>query len=215
MISFYKRWRRFWANRKGPGSFDIKYKRKELIASEKPLKTTTGEVFNPINIIDTLPWHPKRKWRNRDLSDINNVVFHQSMSGGSTTGINKYHINPNHISSRGIPHIAYHFSIEKNGTVFQCNELSSITWHTKGDNFNGIGVLVLGDFEGPGHYASDIPTKAQKKSMLKIMLYLYNLDDISISADSFFPHSKYGKKACPGNMLTVLLEDYKIKLYKE
>ena len=102
------------------------------------------------NRISDLEWHPKRRWSERRLSSIQKIIIHQELGEGTVEEVNAYHIGPNHISPQGCPHFCYHYGIEKSGEIVQANELSSVTWHTSGHNKESVGIMVAGNFEGPG-----------------------------------------------------------------
>ncbi len=91
------------------------------------------------NLINILPWHQKRRWSMRDANSIKKIIIHQELSDGTIEEVNGYHIGlDNHISAKGCPHFCYHYGIrggkEHDGQIIQANELSHITWHTKGQN---------------------------------------------------------------------------------
>jgi hypothetical protein len=96
------------------------------------------------NQITTLPWHPFRRWSVRELTGINRIIIHQELGDGSVEDVNQYHIQPNHISPKGCPHFCYHYGIDKIGEIIQSNDLRNITWHTKGQNEVGIGIMLVG-----------------------------------------------------------------------
>ena len=161
------------------------------------------------NQIDTLKWHPGRRWSTRDLTRINKIIIHQEMADGNVEIVNKYHIRPNHISPLGCPHFCYHYGIEKTGEIIQANELNHITWHTTGQNDAGIGIMLAGNFAGPGHEKNTVkPSKAQ----------LYSLDELSnnlleafgLSSLDLFGHYHFGKTACPGYVIQDWIEKRRI-----
>lgn len=163
------------------------------------------------DISDELLWHVSKTWKQRTIDQINKVVIHQSMSSGTTSGINHYHVTPsenNHLSKTGCPHIAYHFTIESDGQIYKCNSLTDIVWHTKGQNTSGIGICVLGDFDGTGHITGNKPTDAQLDSCKWLMEYL--LKTYQISRMQFSGHSDHGKPACPGIELDELKRDFRV-----
>ena len=163
------------------------------------------------NVIKTLPRHPERTWSKRDRYGVNKIIVHQSLSDSTTNGVNNYHINPNHISPRGLPHIAYHYSIEKDGTIFWCNLIEEALAHTKGQNFSGVGVMLNGNFSGTGYQGKQDPTDEQLAALEFLLDYLvdFELADIGLSTDDVFGHSAFGKPACPGFIIDERLEEYR------
>ena len=150
-----------------------------------------------LNQINTLPWHSVRRWSVRDLTGINRIIIHQELGEANVEAVNRYHLKPNHISKRGCPHFCYHYGIEKTGEIIQANELYHITWHTTGQNDTGIGIMLAGDFSGPGHEAgTSEPTPEQMQSLGELGDYL--MKAFSLSNLDIYGHYHFGKPACPG-----------------
>lgn len=163
-----------------------------------------------IDISDTLKVGPG-KFGSRQEKIINKVIVHQSLSDADTIAINRYHISPNnHIKSGGCPKICYHYTIEKDGTIYKVNSESSIVWHCAGQNLNSIGICVLGDFDAIEYTGKNgSPTKKQFKSLellLNNLVSKYNLEKINT-------HSNFGKPSCPGYDIEDYIEKYNNKIY--
>ena len=150
------------------------------------------------NLIEQLPWHPNRRWSKRSLNRIDKIIVHQELGEGTVEQVNNYHITaPNHISSKGCPHICYHYCIRKDGEVVQANDLSSITWHCKGENSTAIGIMLVGNFNGPGYsLGTSEPTEAQKTSLKGLVDHL--LSGFSLTKQDVYGHYHFGKPECPG-----------------
>ena len=157
------------------------------------------------NMISTLPWHPTRRWGVRQVTVINKIVVHQELGEADVEAVNNYHIKPNHISSKGCPHLCYHFAIRKNGEIIQANELSSITWHCKGQNTQAVGIMMVGNFDGPGY---DMGTSEPNKEQIKALDFLidYLLKSLKLDNQDIYGHYHYGKPACPGHKLQDYVE---------
>jgi len=108
----------------------------------------------------------------------------------------------NHISSRGAPGVCYHDYIRGDGQVFRCNDYESITWHTKGWNRAGVGVVLA--FQGQ---TGQIPPSPQFSALIqhvaKLCLYL-KVSPVNVKGHReslAIPGGKGPvryKKACPG-----------------
>jgi len=170
--------------------------------------------MNIINLTAVLPWNPKRQWGTRELSRINKIIVHQELGEGTIEQVNRYHIKPNHISPKGCPHFCYHYGIRKNGEVIQANELSQITWHTKGQNGVAIGIMLVGNFAGPGHsVGTSEPTTEQLKSLDELVSYLKK--SFNLSNQEVFGHYHFGKPACPGTIVQEWIENYRNNITAE
>ena len=149
------------------------------------------------NQIATLPWNKHLRWSPRKLTRIDRIIIHQELGDAPVAAVNNYHINPNHISPRGCPHFCYHYGIEKSGEIIQANILTDVTWHTTGQNTTGIGIMLVGNFSGPGHETSNpAPSTEQFTALTELCEYL--LQAFALDWNHVYGHCDFGKKACPG-----------------
>ena len=153
------------------------------------------------DVREVWPWNPRRgKWDKRDLARINKIVLHQELGEGSGLVVHTYHTSKDcHISPGiGTPRICYHFVIEKNGTIYWCNDLEDVVWHTKGQNLSGVGIMLVGDFDGKDHSGESVPTIEQEQSFYELVDML--IDDLDLLHTEIYGHCDFGKPACPGNI---------------
>ena len=163
--------------------------------------------MSTLEIVDLrgqLPWHRNRpRWPgHRSIESIDKVILHQSLGHADTSGnrdvfgINRYHITPgNHISKRGCPHICYHYCLDDDGSIYLCNDLTDVVWHCKGWNTHSIGIMLVGDFAGPGHQGGE-PTVEQEQAFFVLAEHL--VETLGLEVDVFAGHADFGKAACPG-----------------
>lgn len=157
------------------------------------------------NQIESLRWHPIRRWAQRKLTIIDKIIIHQELGNANIEAVNNYHIYPNHISQKGCPHFCYHYGIENNGEIILANDLKHITWHTKGQNECGIGIMLVGNFAGPDHEVNTtVPTEDQIKSLDALCDYL--ISAFGLSNKDIYGHCHFGKPACPGYVLEKWIE---------
>ena len=145
------------------------------------------------------------------MDDIDRIVVHQELGMGSVSDVNRYHITPgdnNHLSKKGAPHFAYHFGIERDGQVIQANRLDDITWHTRGQNSRGIGIMLVGDFTGPGHAGVVSPKPVQLLNLQDLVMLLVNFLP-NVTTANLFGHIDFGKPACPGTEVMGALQHIK------
>lgn len=155
-----------------------------------------------INKRQQLPWHSYKRWGQRDVKNIDKIIIHQELGNASVDAVNSYHISDNnHVSDTGCPHFCYHYGIEKDGDIIIANNQSDITWHTKGQNETGIGIMLVGEFKKPGHYnrGDEAPTDAQMKALHYLVTWLQG--QLLIPANNVFGHCHFGKPACPGEFV--------------
>ncbi len=158
-----------------------------------------------VDIRTKLPKHPFRRWKKR--FEVDTIVVH------CTAGSNqdpwetaKYHVAPgkeNHLSKDGAPGLAYHDFINKDGTVYRCNNYTDITWHAGLYNTRSVGVVLA--YLGK----KDPPPSEQLLSLEEHLTYLcicFHLSPSSIIGHREVPGmytivgkgSKRFKKKCPG-----------------
>lgn len=159
-----------------------------------------------------LPPNPRwtgKLWKQRLISSIKKIIVHQALGELDTLGVHNYHISPESHLNPGIgaPRISYHYTIEKDGRVFVVNEMTDVLWHCKGQNTSSIGILMLGDFTGPGHVGKSEPTEAQLTSLDQLLDMLR--DKYKLTIASVFGHCDFGKPACPGDKVNAHIQKYR------
>lgn len=118
-----------------------------------------------------------------DVKDTH-VIHHSLTKTGTPEAFANHHIDTN-----GWHGCAYHFVIQKDGTIFQCDDIDRRTFHAGNTNTRSIGTCLVGDFrKGSGQ----TPTQAQMES-----LYLLNKE---LFDGKELPNMKYvkGHQECPG-----------------
>ena len=107
--------------------------------------------------------------------------------------------------ARGFNQIGYHYVIQIDGKINAGRPVNTMGAHVKGHNSNSIGISYVGGYD-LNKKAKDTRTKAQKKSLIKIIKILKNIyPDISIHGHRDFSIDKDGDgvekheymKACP------------------
>lgn len=158
--------------------------------------------------LDPNPRNPK--WGKRLTSSITKIIVHQELGEGDTMAVYRYHISPtSHIKPGvGAPSIAYHYTIEKDGTIYDVNDDTSVTWHTAGQNMRSLGIMLVGDFTGPGHIGKREPTAEQMDSLTKLLDFL--CEQYSVPRAAVYGHKDFGKQACPGDTVMKAISAYKL-----
>ena len=175
-----------------------------------------------IDLRADLPRHKTRRWRTRPVEAIDCVVTHQSIGsaksaspGTLTRNMAAYHVNndPRGIAyGRNWPGLAYHFCIEPDGTTVWANDFEAVTYHTGGRrNRDGIGIVVCGDFDGPGHKGRHVPTPEQEKAWFRLAQWLQA--EFGIDVAKFYGHCDAPggtmKAACPGYVVFGWIEQFR------
>lgn len=103
-------------------------------------------------------------------------------------------------------YVGYHYLISHAGIVVKCRMDDDEGAHSKGINFESIGICLEGNFD------EELPTEEQKSSLGKLLVELcqkYKLDVTDI-----YPHRAFRDTGCYGSKLDdswarVLYLDYK------
>jgi len=141
-----------------------------------------------LNITDQLPKHATQRYRTRARSDIKLLVIHHSATPSNTTpeSVARYHVN--HWSWPGI---GYHFFIAADGTIFQTNELETVSSHAASANDTGVGICFAGDF------TEEAPPSAQVRAGAQLVAWL--LQELHLSPNAVEGHRELMSTACPGD----------------
>jgi N-acetyl-anhydromuramyl-L-alanine amidase AmpD len=164
------------------------------------------------DISKTLPTNSRNnKWGRRPKDMINKIIVHQELSDGDTFAVNNYHISKEcHLKPGfGAPKISYHFTIEKDGKIYKCNEYTDCLWAVKGQNLKGIMIMLCGNFDGPSWKGtSEGPTNIQMSALEWLLGFLIS-DIPQLKKKDVFGHSDFGKENCPGTKTQEFIEKYR------
>jgi N-acetyl-anhydromuramyl-L-alanine amidase AmpD len=166
--------------------------RREIVEIVKPITPGEGEPggIDIKNIAGELEKHPSKNYGRRLLSQIKKVIIHHSATtSGSPESYARYHVKEN-----DWPGIGYHFVIQKSGQIFQTNNLSTISYHTSGQNTRSIGIALTGDFDKQN------PTAAQVDSLVSLIQSIQKELGRKLAIEG---HNEHSAKSCPGDRLNV------------
>ena len=121
------------------------------------------------------------------------IIIHHELGNQGFWGVNDYHRQLwNFPSSLGF-FIAYQYYIGKDGVVFQGRLDDEEGCHTKGRNFDSIGICLEGNFD------YSYPTDTQIKSLKKLLLNKMTM--WAIKPNEVYGHRVYANyKSCPGKL---------------
>lgn len=158
----------------------------ESVVEELPIKVEEPSKIVFSNVISKLPTsstngsYPKRR-----LSSISQIVLHHSATTeGTPASFARFHIQ-----SRKWPGIGYHYVIAKNGTVYQTQELTTVSNHVQNANTKSIGICFVGNFD------IEDPTTSQLTSVKWLIKKLNS--DLKVPL-KITKHNQFANKSCPG-----------------
>ena len=147
-----------------------------------------------ISIVDELPRHPTKEYRNRPASGIRQIIIHNSATKPNSPDGRKdveafasYHINV-----RDWPGIGYDYVIGRDGTVWKTNENKAVNYHAGNANSNSLGICLVGDFD-----TTTVPS-AQWQSALELTRQLMKAYDIQVVKVIGHREVQGASTNCPG-----------------
>lgn len=124
-----------------------------------------GKTMKIKDVRSSLPQHPTKRFRKRNLNTITDIAIHHSATRtGSSLSFARHHVNNN-----GWAGIGYHYVILPDGTVEYCGDLDTIRANVGNNNSYIIGVCLVGDF-----------TTNQKPTELQLASAFALIDDLKI-----------------------------------
>lgn len=141
-----------------------------------------------VDMVEQLPKHPRKRYKERPLSDISMVVVHHSATReGSPEAFARYHVETN-----GWPGIGYHYVIARDGTVYKTNKASTVSYHASGYNARSIGVCLVGNFD------QERPPAEQMEALVELVRGL--MAAFAVPVERVIGHREVPgtRKSCPG-----------------
>lgn len=160
----------------------------EIKAAMGPALLTTARRVE--RIVESLP-HGPVPYRKRQLRQIEQIIIHHSADNGTPYSIADYHVG-----TKKWPGIGYHFLIDKNGVVYQSNDIDTVSYHLANQNTISLGICCIGNFE------EDKPTDAQVESLIWLLACIRAV----IGHKPIFGHKDKGSTLCPGKNLYSLIQ---------
>lgn len=97
-----------------------------------------------------------------------------------------------HVTERGWKDIGYHFFIDLEGCLHECRPIEQTGAHTKGHNFDSIGIAYAGGLDNDMQ-PKDTRNDQQKNSLEELLCYLKLLYPKTV----IYGHRDFSSKACP------------------
>lgn len=97
-----------------------------------------------------------------------------------------------HVEERGWKDIGYHFFIDIHGEVHECRPLERTGAHTKGENYDSIGIAYAGGL-GSDNAWHDTRTDRQKDALEDLLCKLKGLYGNAV----IYGHRDFSSKMCP------------------
>lgn len=152
-----------------------------------------------------------RYWYQRKVSGIKVISVHHSATRNWGSNDQQLQELFNIHKANGWPGTSYHFVITRDGTVYQINNFSDVTW-IDSINWDAVGVCLIGYNHAP---YNEQPTPAQLQGLREL------LDNLSTQHPEFpadqgdvYAHRERYATACNGDLGYPYVWDYRQKLGK-
>uniref|UniRef100_A0A8D3DNZ2 Peptidoglycan recognition protein 5 n=1 Tax=Scophthalmus maximus TaxID=52904 RepID=A0A8D3DNZ2_SCOMX len=158
-------------------------------------------------IIPTIPeaivWQaaaPKQQERLRSLA-VKVVIHHTALP--SCGGLQEckdqiFSIQRAHMTERGFSDVGYNFLVGADGTVFEGRGWGVVGAHSKGNNYDSLGIAFMGNFN------NDTPSKEAISSVRELLRSGVS-QGFLCKAFTLFGHRDLGVTQCPGDHLYAAL----------
>lgn len=122
------------------------------------------------------------------MRKIKKIIVHCTATPGdvSIETVREWHVN-----ERGWRDVGYHFLIRTDGTIEEGRPIEQSGAHTKGHNWDSIGVAYAGGTGKNGEWL-DTRTDEQKDSLVDLLCQLKDA-----YGGTIYGHRDFSEKACP------------------
>jgi predicted nuclease with TOPRIM domain len=142
------------------------------------------------DIVDKLPKHATLRYDTRTLDKITHIAIHHSAAPSNITPerIAAYHVG------KDWPGMGYHFYVQPDGTINQCNRLETVSYQVYKQNAYSLGISIAGNFVG-----GEIPTPKQIEQVGHLVAWL--MQKLNIPLANVKGHKEYpeNQTSCPGS----------------
>jgi len=149
---------------------------------------------------DRLTRHPTLRYDRRRLNQITHIAVHHTAIRPDVGPERIAELHVMEDQSRGKdpwPGIGYHFFIHDDGTIDQCNDLETVSYHVYRNNAYALGIVLGGSFMN-----GVAPTDPQLRSLAHLIAWL--MQELRIPSQNVWGHREFPDNAtvCPGSEWT-------------
>jgi N-acetylmuramoyl-L-alanine amidase len=125
------------------------------------------------------------------MRKVNKIIIHCTATPeGRDVSIDE--IRRWHVKERGWRDVGYHFLIRLDGTVEEGRPIEMTGAHTKGHNWDSIGIAYAGGMSKDMTEPKDTRTDEQKESFVDLLCQLHDC-----YGGTVYGHRDFSEKACP------------------
>lgn len=145
-----------------------------------------------VDVIHEMAYHAEMRYETRPLSNIRYLVIHHTRT---SPDVPPHELARQHVERIGWPGIGYHFVVAADGTVYQTNDLRTVSFHARQFNPMAVGIALAGEFSSQG------PPAVQVDSVARLCVYL--LRELDLPVESVRGHRDLVYTTCPGDQWVV------------
>ncbi len=125
------------------------------------------------------------------MRKVNKIIIHCTATPeGRDVSIDE--VRRWHVKERGWRDVGYHFLIRLDGTVEEGRPIEMTGAHTKGHNWDSIGIAYAGGMSKDMTEPKDTRTDEQKDSLVDLLCQLHDC-----YGGTVYGHRDFSAKACP------------------
>ena len=125
------------------------------------------------------------------MRKVNKIIIHCTATPeGRDVSIDE--VRRWHVKERGWRDVGYHFLIRLDGTVEEGRPIEMTGAHTRGHNWDSIGIAYAGGMSKDMTEPKDTRTDEQKDSFVDLLCQLHDC-----YGGTVYGHRDFSKKACP------------------
>lgn len=142
-----------------------------------------------IDVVERLPsLEGASAYARRPLADIRYIVIHHT---GTSSAVSPEAIATEHVESLGWPGIGYHFVVGVDGTVWQTQDLTTVSHHARQFNAVSVGIALVGDL------LDSAPPTVQLERTAALTAEV--LDQLGLPISTVRGHRELVDTRCPGD----------------
>ena len=125
------------------------------------------------------------------MRKVNKIIIHCTATPeGRDVSIDE--VRRWHVKERGWRDVGYHFLIRLDGTVEEGRPIEMTGAHTRGHNWDSIGIAYAGGMSKNMTDPKDTRTDAQKDALVDLLCQLHDC-----YGGTVYGHRDFSEKACP------------------
>ena len=125
------------------------------------------------------------------MRKINKIIIHCTATPEGRD-VTKKDLYTWHVKERGWSDIGYHFFIDLAGELHECRPIERTGAHTKGHNWDSIGIAYAGGMNADNTKSKDTRNELQREALVDLLCQLHDT-----YGGVVYGHRDFSSKDCP------------------